>query len=210
MPGAIRSPRKSDEGINKGHQGAGGSRRQPGRIGAGVRTHPAGAARREGEEDPGRRVDGQCRRVGRLLGLDAGRLHLRRAVDHHRLDRRVRGDPELPGNAAEARHWRRRREDHAAVGRAGRAEGPVARGQPADPERGRIRCTRASSTSSRESRHKTPQQVDQIAQGRVWDGGTAHQIGLVDGFGGMEDAIAKAAQLAGLGNERGVRYLEPP
>jgi protease-4 len=60
------------------------------------------------------------------------------------------------------------------------------------------------------ARHKTPQQVDQIAQGRVWDGCTAHQIGLVDAFGGMDEAIAKAAQLAGLGNERGVRYLEPP
>jgi protease-4 len=59
------------------------------------------------------------------------------------------------------------------------------------------------------SRHKTPQQVDQIAQGRVWDGGTARQLGLVDGFGGLDDAVAKAAQLAGLGNERGVRYLEP-
>jgi len=59
------------------------------------------------------------------------------------------------------------------------------------------------------SRHKTPQQVDQIAQGRVWDGGTAHQIGLVDGFGGLSDAIGKAAQLANLGDERGVRYLEP-
>jgi len=61
-----------------------------------------------------------------------------------------------------------------------------------------------------EARHKTPQQVDEIAQGRVWDGGTARQIGLVDGFGGMNDAIAKAAQLAKLGNERGVRYLEAP
>jgi protease-4 len=59
------------------------------------------------------------------------------------------------------------------------------------------------------ARHKTPQQIDQIAQGRVWDGGTARQLGLVDGFGGMSDAIAKAAQLAGLGNERGIRYLEP-
>jgi protease-4 len=59
------------------------------------------------------------------------------------------------------------------------------------------------------ARHKTPAQVDQIAQGRVWDGGTARQIGLVDGFGGMEEAIAKAAQLANLGSERGVRYLEP-
>jgi len=60
------------------------------------------------------------------------------------------------------------------------------------------------------ARHKTPQEVDQIAQGRVWDGGTAHQLGLVDGFGGIDDAVAKAAQIVGLGNERGVRYLEPP
>jgi protease-4 len=59
------------------------------------------------------------------------------------------------------------------------------------------------------SRHKTPQQIDQIAQGRVWDGGTAHQLGLVDGFGGMSDAVAKAAALARLGDERSVRYLEP-
>ena len=61
-----------------------------------------------------------------------------------------------------------------------------------------------------EARHRTPQQIDQIAQGRVWDGGTAHQLGLVDAFGGVNEAVAKAAQLAGLGNERGVRYLEPP
>src|SRR6185295_17263584 len=61
-----------------------------------------------------------------------------------------------------------------------------------------------------QSRRKSPADVDKIAQGRVWDGGTAHQLGLVDGFGGMSEAIAKAAQLAGLGDERGVRYLEPP
>jgi protease-4 len=59
------------------------------------------------------------------------------------------------------------------------------------------------------ARHKTPQQVDQIAQGRVWDGGSARQLGLIDGFGGMQEAIAKAAELADLGNERRVRYLEP-
>ena len=60
------------------------------------------------------------------------------------------------------------------------------------------------------SRGKTPQQINQIAQGRVWDGGTARQIGLVDGFGGMEEAIAKAALLAKLGDDPGVRYLDPP
>jgi protease-4 len=61
-----------------------------------------------------------------------------------------------------------------------------------------------------QARHKSPAEIDRIAQGRVWDGGSAHQLGLVDGFGGMSEAIAKAAQLARLGNERGVRYLEPP
>jgi len=61
-----------------------------------------------------------------------------------------------------------------------------------------------------QARHKSPAEIDRVAQGRVWDGGTAHQLGLVDGFGGMSEAIAKAAQLANLGDERGVRYLEPP
>ena len=60
-----------------------------------------------------------------------------------------------------------------------------------------------------EARHKTPADVDRIAQGRVWDGGTARQLGLVDGFGGMDEAVAKAAELAKLGkDERGLTYLE--
>jgi protease-4 len=85
------------------------------------------------------------------------------------------------------------------------------------PEAGQLVQTGVESTYRRflgivaESRHKSPADVDKIAQGRVWDGGTAHQIGLVDGFGGMQDAVAKAADLAKLGkDERGVRYLEPP
>lgn len=62
-----------------------------------------------------------------------------------------------------------------------------------------------------ESRKKTPAEIDRIAQGRVWDGGTARQIGLVDGFGGMDEAIAKAAELAKLDkDQRGLTYLEPP
>ncbi len=60
-----------------------------------------------------------------------------------------------------------------------------------------------------ESRRKTPADIDRIAQGRVWDGGTARQLGLVDGFGGMDEAIAKAAELAKLDeSERGLTYLE--
>jgi protease-4 len=59
------------------------------------------------------------------------------------------------------------------------------------------------------ARHKTQADVDRIAQGRVWDGGTARQLGLIDGFGGMDEAIAKAAELAKLDEgERGLTYLE--
>jgi len=49
-----------------------------------------------------------------------------------------------------------------------------------------------------QSRHLTPARVDEIGQGRVWAGGTARQIGLVDQFGGLDDAIAAAARLAKL------------
>ena len=48
------------------------------------------------------------------------------------------------------------------------------------------------------SRHKTVQQVDAIGQGRVWAGGTARQLGLVDRLGGLDDAIAEAAKRAKL------------
>jgi protease-4 len=49
-----------------------------------------------------------------------------------------------------------------------------------------------------EARKLSPQRVDEIGQGRVWDGGTARQIGLVDRFGGLQDAIDEAARRAGL------------
>ena len=62
-----------------------------------------------------------------------------------------------------------------------------------------------------QSRHKQPAEIDRIAQGRVWDGGTARQIGLVDGFGNIDAAIAKAGELAKLDkDDRGLRYLERP
>ena len=48
------------------------------------------------------------------------------------------------------------------------------------------------------ARKLTPERVDEIAQGRVWDGGTARQLGLVDAFGGIDDAIAEAARRAKL------------
>jgi len=49
-----------------------------------------------------------------------------------------------------------------------------------------------------QSRHMTVAKVDSIGQGRVWIGGLAHQVGLVDRFGGIDDAIAEAARRAKL------------
>jgi len=40
--------------------------------------------------------------------------------------------------------------------------------------------------------------VNEIGQGRVWDGGTARQLGLVDRFGSLDDAVAEAARRANI------------
>lgn len=52
----------------------------------------------------------------------------------------------------------------------------------------------------------TAEAVDAIAQGRVWAGGDAIGIGLVDELGGLTDAIRYAATMAGLENYRLVEY----
>lgn len=41
-------------------------------------------------------------------------------------------------------------------------------------------------------------EVDEIAQGRVWTGSDAYELGLVDNLGGIQDAIEEASRLAGL------------
>jgi protease IV len=49
------------------------------------------------------------------------------------------------------------------------------------------------------SRRQMPvARVNELAQGRVWDGGSARQLGLVDAFGSMDEAIAEAARRAKL------------
>ena len=61
------------------------------------------------------------------------------------------------------------------------------------------------------SRKMTPEKVDEIGQGRVWTGGMARQIGLVDSFGGMDEALASAAKRAGLkAGEYHPKYLDAP
>ncbi|MGK7895782.1 MAG: signal peptide peptidase SppA [Xenococcus sp. (in: cyanobacteria)] len=51
-----------------------------------------------------------------------------------------------------------------------------------------------------EYRNLPQEKVRQIAQGRVWSGKEAKNIGLIDQIGGLDDAIAFAAERAELGN----------
>lgn len=51
-----------------------------------------------------------------------------------------------------------------------------------------------------ENRNMTIAQVDAVAQGRVWTGQKALELGLVDKLGSFDDAIKAAAEKAGLSN----------
>jgi len=58
-------------------------------------------------------------------------------------------------------------------------------------------------------RNIDPARVDEIAQGRVWIGTDALEIGLIDQIGGLQDAIEAAADLAGLEpGKYGIQHLD--
>ncbi len=52
--------------------------------------------------------------------------------------------------------------------------------------------------------------VDEIGQGRVWIGGVAHQLKLVDRFGGLDDALREAAKRAKLDDAQPVWLEKKP
>ncbi len=56
------------------------------------------------------------------------------------------------------------------------------------------------------ARKKPLEEIDAIAQGRVWSGTDAKKLGLVDELGGYEDAVRLAAKLADLGDDYDVLY----
>jgi protease IV len=60
-----------------------------------------------------------------------------------------------------------------------------------------------------DGRKKSVEDVDKVAQGRVWAGVDAQRIGLVDHLGGLKDATDAAAKLAQLGGDYDVDYIEP-
>jgi protease-4 len=60
-----------------------------------------------------------------------------------------------------------------------------------------------------EGRNLTLQDVEKIAQGRVWSGKTAKALGLVDQFGNLQDAVQSAANMVNL-KDYDVIYIEQP
>lgn len=60
-----------------------------------------------------------------------------------------------------------------------------------------------------QGRKKTPEQINEIAQGRVWTGAKAKELGLVDDIGGMDRALAAAAKLAGIEKYRAAEFPKP-
>lgn len=57
------------------------------------------------------------------------------------------------------------------------------------------------------ARNKTPEQINEVAQGRVWSGAQAKELGLVDQLGDLDEAIQAAADKAKL-KKFVVRYIE--
>ncbi|MBP6764101.1 MAG: signal peptide peptidase SppA [Rubrivivax sp.] len=58
------------------------------------------------------------------------------------------------------------------------------------------------------ARKSTPEKIHEIAQGRVWSGQQALQVGLVDRLGSLGDAVAAAAKLGKLEATARVQYVE--
>ncbi|KAA9001803.1 signal peptide peptidase SppA [Affinibrenneria salicis] len=61
-----------------------------------------------------------------------------------------------------------------------------------------------------QARSKTPQEIDQIAQGHVWTGSDAKNNGLVDQLGDFDDAVKTAAGLAKLETWQLSWFMEEP
>ena len=60
------------------------------------------------------------------------------------------------------------------------------------------------------ARQMSPEKIDQIAQGRVWTGQQAKQVGLVDQLGGLHTAVAVAKQRARIPAEEEVELVIYP
>jgi protease-4 len=64
------------------------------------------------------------------------------------------------------------------------------------------------------ARSMTPEAADAVARGRLWSGVRAIEVGLVDRYGGLRDAVDRAARMAQLqvlaGAPPPIRHYPPP
>ena len=61
-----------------------------------------------------------------------------------------------------------------------------------------------------EGRNMSIEDVLNVAEGRVWSGSNALELGLVDGIGGLSDALAFAIDLADISDDYMIYELTPP
>ena len=59
------------------------------------------------------------------------------------------------------------------------------------------------------ARQMSRDEVDAVAQGRVWSGEQAQDRGLIDHMGGLQDAVTAATKLAGGTDEYVIKYQQP-
>ena len=84
-----------------------------------------------------------------------------------------------------------------------------------EEERGKVRemnqaFYRTFITKAAEGRQATPDEIDAVAQGRVWTGAQALENGLVDRLGGLDEAVAVAREKAGIPKGQEVRLVVMP
>jgi protease-4 len=84
-----------------------------------------------------------------------------------------------------------------------------------DEERAKVRALNETFydtfiTKAAEGRQRTPEEIDAVAQGRVWTGVQALENGLVDQLGGLDAAVAVAREKAGIPTGREVQLVVLP
>ena len=65
-------------------------------------------------------------------------------------------------------------------------------------------------TAVAESRNKSFEEINNIAQGRVWSGERGLQYGLIDDIGGLDKAISIAKEMANIDEKVDVRLVYYP
>ncbi|HEX3762201.1 MAG TPA: signal peptide peptidase SppA, partial [Kofleriaceae bacterium] len=100
------------------------------------------------------------------------------------------------------------------VGRGKRATMMASLGPWTDDERGAVRIAmesvyRVFVGRVAAGRGKSPEDIDRIAQGRVWTGARARELGLIDEIGGLDAALAEARKLARLDAATGLEVYPP-